>query len=143
MTGRIDVHVEAGPKKVFATALAWPGWSRSGPDESRALAALMHYGARYARAIAAAGVAFTAPGRLDVLDVVERAAGNATTDFGVPARAPSGDTEPLEEPELARWLALLGRAGGPSTMPPRRPRGRRCAPARAAAAETWRGCAST
>ena len=39
-TGRIAVGIESTPKKVFASALDWPGWTRAGRDEATALAAL-------------------------------------------------------------------------------------------------------
>src|SRR4051812_21904985 len=39
----IEVCIETGSKKVFASALAWPGWSRSAKDEAGALAALADY----------------------------------------------------------------------------------------------------
>ena len=37
------IYLESGTKKVFAAALNWPGWSRSGRDEAEALAALLEY----------------------------------------------------------------------------------------------------
>ena len=36
----IEVYIETGQKKVFAGAVAWPGWSRSGKSEAEALQAL-------------------------------------------------------------------------------------------------------
>ena len=45
------VYLEVGSKRVFASALAWPGWSRSGRDEVAALRALAEYGGRYRRAL--------------------------------------------------------------------------------------------
>ena len=33
----IAVSIEAAPKKAFATAVDWPGWSRSGKTEALAL----------------------------------------------------------------------------------------------------------
>ena len=36
----IRVTVEATPKKAFASAVDWPGWSRSGKTEELALTAL-------------------------------------------------------------------------------------------------------
>jgi hypothetical protein len=41
------------------------------------------------------------------LHVVERLDGNATTDFGAPAVAPTGDERSLDEPELKRLVGLL------------------------------------
>ena len=44
----IAVTIEATPKKAFATAIDWPGWSRSGKTEELALEALAAAGPRYA-----------------------------------------------------------------------------------------------
>ena len=35
-----DVYLEVGSKRVFAGAVDWPGWCRSGRDEATALEAL-------------------------------------------------------------------------------------------------------
>lgn len=37
----IEVYIEAGKKRVFAGAIDWPGWCRSGHDEQAALQALL------------------------------------------------------------------------------------------------------
>jgi hypothetical protein len=42
----IDVIVEKGSKRVFASAVEWPGWARSGKTEAEALAALAGYAPR-------------------------------------------------------------------------------------------------
>ncbi len=113
----IPVYLEVGRKRVFAGALEWPGWCRSGRSEDEALASLLKYGARYEAAVlgpaAADGFAaevaaeFAPPTDLAGLAVVERLKGNATTDFGAPAIAPAGDRRPLDEPALERQAALL------------------------------------
>ena len=38
---QIPVALEIGKKRIFASALDWPGWTRSGRDEAAALAALL------------------------------------------------------------------------------------------------------
>jgi len=38
-----DVYLETGQKRVFAAAVDWPGWCRSGRDEASALQALCDY----------------------------------------------------------------------------------------------------
>jgi hypothetical protein len=103
----VDVYVEAGSKRVFAAAIEWPGWCRSGRDETAALAALVEYGARYASVVRGAVKGFTAP-RASTLTVVERLTGDATTDFGVSSIAPVADARPIDAAELKRLLALLG-----------------------------------
>jgi hypothetical protein len=103
----IDVYVESGRKRVFAGGLAWPGWCRSGRDEDAALDALVEAAGRYAVAIGSAGGRFPRVTSSSALRVVERLIGNATTDFGAPAIAPSDDEEPMTAAERRRWSALL------------------------------------
>lgn len=97
------VVIETGSKKVFASAIDWPGWSRSGKTEAGALAALAEYAARYRRVADLAG---TGP-LPDAFDVVERVEGSGATDFGVPDRIAEVDHEPMWEAECHRQLSLL------------------------------------
>jgi hypothetical protein len=103
----VDVYLETGSKRVFAGAIDWPGWCRSGRDENGALAALVGYGSRYSAVVRGAVKGFTAP-RASSLTVVERLTGNATTDFGAPSIAPAADARPVDALELKRLLTLLG-----------------------------------
>lgn len=106
MTARIRVYLESGEKKVFASALDWPGWSRSARDEAGALEALVAYGERYGEIVA--GVAdFHVPADVSGLDVVERLKGGGATDFGIPSLPASSDEEELAVGEAARLEALL------------------------------------
>jgi hypothetical protein len=105
--GPIDVYLEVGKKRTFATARDWPGWSRSGRDEAAALATLHAYGARYARALRGSGVAFDPPADPSAFAVSERLAGGAGTEFGVPDNVPEADARPMGEAELARAVAIL------------------------------------
>jgi hypothetical protein len=101
-----DVAIESGSKRVFAAALEWPGWARSGRDEDSALEALGAYAARYAPVAKKARFAFDA--RADsAFRVVERLAGSANTDFGVPGTIAKRDTRPLAAPEARRITALV------------------------------------
>ena len=104
----VDVYLEVGKKRVFAAALAWPGWCRSGRDEGAALQALVDYGSRYSAAIGRAGGGFAASAHVRGLHVVERMPGDATTDFGAPHIPASTDSRPLESAELDRLLEVLG-----------------------------------
>jgi hypothetical protein len=92
---------------VFAGALDWPGWSRSGRDEESALEALVAYAPRYRAALKAAHCA--SPPALAASDpeVVERVEGNAGTDFGVPMIAPQHDRAPIDPKDAKRLRALL------------------------------------
>ncbi len=103
----LAVTLEVGKKRVFACALEWPGWCRSGKDETAALEALLAYGPRYAQALQRAGVAFQPPSRVDQLAVVERHPGKGATDFGAPAVPAATDAAPIDEAELAHLQRLL------------------------------------
>src|SRR5260370_40424302 len=79
----IPVYLGIGEKRGFASALDWPGWTRSARDEARALEALAAYAPRYAAVPKAARIEF-ASDSTSPLKVVEPVQGNATTDFGPP-----------------------------------------------------------
>lgn len=100
----IDVLVEVGSKRAFASALDWPGWARSGRDEAGALAALLDYADRFRPVAERAGLRL--PAALEVT-VRERVAGDATTDFGAPSGVGQADREPLTAAAAARRLALV------------------------------------
>ena len=101
----VKVYLEVGKKKVFAVSLAWPGWARSGKNEEAALEALAQYAPRYAVIAAAAGERF--PKSLGPMEVVERLPGDGGTEFGVPGKMASSDTEPPTARELTKLTALL------------------------------------
>ena len=101
------MYLEIGQKKVFASALDWPGWSRSGRDEASALEALYEWGPRYARALRSARLGFRAPADVSALRVVERLKGGAGTDFGAPGVPASSDSQPVDAAELRRLQSVL------------------------------------
>ncbi len=103
----MDVYLEIGSKRTFAGALDWPGLCRSAAGEELALQALCYYGPRYALAMQLEGIPFRAVCKGADLNVVERLQGNKTTDFGAPAVAPTADSRPLNESELAHFETLL------------------------------------
>lgn len=103
----LDVYLEVGQKRIFAAALDWPGWCRSGRDEASALQALFEYGPRYARVLDASRLKFQTPADVAAFTVTERLEGNTTTDFGAPDVAPSSDARPIDTPELLRLQAVL------------------------------------
>ena len=105
MPATIPVYLEVGTKRVFASALDWPGWTRAGKDEKLALEALAAYAARYMKVPKAARIDF--PDGAPTFKVVERVTGNATTDFGAPGIPASTDTEPLAGKEAERICDLL------------------------------------
>jgi len=101
----IPVYLEVGTKRVFASALDWPGWTRAGKDEKLALEALAAYAPRYIKVPKAARIDF--PGGEPTFKVVERVKGNATTDFGAPGIWASTDIKPLANEEADRICELL------------------------------------
>ena len=102
-TQTIAVTVEATPKKAFATAVDWPGWSRSGKTEELALAALQDYAPRFAVVVQVAEVPFE-PGDYEV---VERTEGAGGTDFGVPSSITDLDRRPVDATEAERQARLV------------------------------------
>ena len=105
MAAAIPVYLEIGQKRVFASAMDWPGWTRSGKNEQAALEGLASYAQRYAAVPKAARIEF--PSDLPNFKVVERVDGNATTDFGAPGIPASSDARPLSSAEAERVCALL------------------------------------
>ena len=99
------VGVEAMGKRAFASALDWPGWSRSGRDESTAVTALAAVAARYVRVLEAANL--DAPGTEAVLDALERLPGTATTAFGAPDVVFAADARPADPAEAQRLASLV------------------------------------
>ena len=104
---RIAVYAERGSTRVFAGALAWPGWCRGARSELDALDALVAYGPRFAQVVEGTGLRFSAPTRVDDLEVTERLEGTPTTDFGAPDVAPADDDRPVRSGELERLCTIL------------------------------------
>ncbi len=108
MTGRVVVGLESTPRKTFASALEWPGWSRAGRDDAAAVAALAASAERYATVAREAGFVFgpVAPGDFEVL---ERLPGTATTAFGAPDAVFAMDGRPTDR-AAGEHLGMLVRA---------------------------------
>ena len=109
MAGRtqpVRVLIEATGKRAFASAVDWPGWSRTAKNEEAALAALAEHEGRYAAVAKEAGVAFK-PGEYVV---IERVPGTATTDFGAPDRPATVEREQLSAAHARRMVALVAAA---------------------------------
>jgi hypothetical protein len=109
---RVDVYVEAGAKRVFAGAIAWPGWCRSARTEEDALEALVTYGPRYGKALARRRLGFLPPDGASSLKVRERLKGNATTDFGALAIVPKADGRPFGDRDAERLVTILRASWG-------------------------------
>jgi len=100
----VRIAIEEAPKKTFASALDWPGWSRAGKTEAEAVEALLAYAGRYRPVVARAGIASPLPHEARIVD---RQPGDATTEFGAPGQIHAVEYEPLDGEELARHVALL------------------------------------
>jgi hypothetical protein len=121
MASRIALTLETTPKRTFASAIDWPGWSRSGKTEPVAIDALTACAERYAIVASAAGDAFPTAGL--ELDVIETAPGGAGTTFGVPSRVSESDRRPTSAADAARLARLVAAAGSASKRsPPQRRR---------------------
>jgi hypothetical protein len=107
---RIGVAVETGAKRVFATAVDWPGWSRSGKTEDAALQAMAASAARYASVAVEAGEAWPPSMDAEDLDIVERNPGGSGTDFGVPSRVTEHDRRSVSPAEADRLRRLVDAA---------------------------------
>ncbi|HEX2712979.1 MAG TPA: hypothetical protein VHM88_12335 [Candidatus Acidoferrales bacterium] len=97
--------MEVGGKRAFASAADFPGWCRAGKDEATALAALAAYATRYAAVAKLAHVEL--PRNATDFDVIERAKGNATTDFGAPSIPAKAESRPLTAKETERMVSLM------------------------------------
>ena len=102
-----DVYLEIGEKRVFAGAVEWPGWCRSGRSAELALQALLDSVSRYSQILQSTELGFEAPERASSLNIVERLDGNSTTDFGAPDVPLSTDKKPIDANELHRLQILL------------------------------------
>jgi hypothetical protein len=102
--GDIAVFIEPGSRRVFASALDWPGWARGAKTEEMAVAALADYLPRYAVITRRAGLEPPA----GTLVVVERHQGVArSADFGALGEIADLETSPLPATEGARLAVLL------------------------------------
>jgi hypothetical protein len=102
---KLPVYLEVGGKRTFASAAGWPGWCRSGKGEQAALEALAAYVPRYAAVAKLARVPF--PAGAPTFTVVERLAGNATTDFGAPGVPAKEESKPMHPQQAQRMRDLL------------------------------------
>jgi hypothetical protein len=106
MPSPLSVQVEIGPKgkKVAAVARDWPGLSRGGATEEKALATLLAYVPRYAAVAKVAGIPFEA----ESLEVVDRYPGTGSTDFwGISFAFSEFDKQPVTDRDLERELSLM------------------------------------
>ena len=104
---RLAIVIEAAPKKTFASALAWPGWSRSGKTQEAAIEALLSYAPRFEVVAREAGLAFLTS--FDV-EIVDRQDGGSGTEFGVPSRIHDPDRQAVDAAEADRHARIVAAA---------------------------------
>ena len=102
MSSSTIICLEVGKKKVFASALEWPGWSRSGKTEELAIEELAVYASRFAPVAKRAGKPLPRA-VAEGFEIVERIPGDGATEFGVPHKVASFEYEPVD----ARGAKLL------------------------------------
>lgn len=119
---RLAIAIEGTGRKVFAVALDWPGWARSGKTERLAVEALLAYAPRFAPVVRLAGLELAE--QLD-LEVDERGDGSAGTEFGVPSRIFAADARPIDRVGAERLASIVRaawstfddvRAGAPAEL---------------------------
>lgn len=103
---KVRVAIEEAPKKSFATAVDWPGWSRSGKTEELAIEALVAYASRYAPIAKLAGETFDPKKPFDV-EVVDRTSGGGGTEFGVPSNVTTPDRRRTTASDADRLARLV------------------------------------
>jgi hypothetical protein len=101
-----DVYIEQGSKRVFACAVEWPGWCRSGKTEEAALEALAASAERYAVVAKQARIAFETTSAKTFV-IKEKVRGTATTDFGAPDAVSAADRAPFSAGQSVRASALV------------------------------------
>ena len=101
----LAIAIEQGKKKVFASALEWPGWSRSGKSPEAAVESLLGYAPRVAVVARRAGLELASS---LTADIVEQTGGGSATDFGVPSVLTfAADRRPVDPKEAARLAAIV------------------------------------
>jgi hypothetical protein len=99
----VRVLVESTATKSFASALDWPGWSRSGKTADASLVALAASRSRYATVLERCDVRAPA----GAIEVIGEVAGDSTTAFGAPSRFLDDEARALSNGERIRYAAIL------------------------------------
>ena len=105
MSKPLRLFVEETPKKVFVSALDWPGLARGGKTEDLAVESLVAHLPRYAKVAHKAGERFD-PHDLD-LEVVSRTEGDGASAYGIPSRVAPEDHDPVDAREARRLASLV------------------------------------
>jgi hypothetical protein len=104
VTEPLAVAIEGSGKKVFAAALEWPGWARSGKTAEAAIETLLAYAPRFEPVARLAGL--TLGSAFDV-EVVEQLEGGSDTEFGVLSRPAVADSRPTDAAAATRLASVV------------------------------------
>lgn len=107
MTITLSVCLEQTRPRTFASAIEWPGWSRSGKTPDQAVETLVAYGPRYALAMASEKLGVPLPAHPGEVEIAERLTGNSGTEFGTVSVAPEADSRPVSDDDLERLVRIL------------------------------------
>jgi hypothetical protein len=103
---KLDIGEEVAAKKVFVSAVDWPGWCRAGKDRELAVEALLAARGRYAKVARRAGLELPKI-EADDLRVVESVEGGGGTEFGVPSSITKLDRRRTTKAEAERLANLV------------------------------------
>jgi hypothetical protein len=101
---RLAVALEGTGRKVFASALDWPGWSRSAKSAEAAIEALLAYAPRYEPVVELADLQL---GTNFDIEVEEQVEGGSGTEFGVPSAIHEADARPVKAADAERLAAIV------------------------------------
>ena len=105
MSKPLRLFVEETPRKVFVSALDWPGLARGAKTEDLAVESLVAHLPRYAKVARKAGERFD-PHDFDI-EVVSRTEGDAGSAYGIPSIVAPEDREPVDAREGKRIASLV------------------------------------
>jgi hypothetical protein len=110
VTSPITVVLEVTPKRSFASAIAWPGWTRRGRTPEAALETLAAYADRYRTVATAAGLTMPTLTGVESFAIAEEIEGDATTSFGAPSKAATVECQPVTATDADRVAKVLDAA---------------------------------
>jgi hypothetical protein len=110
VTSPVMVVLEVTPKRTFASAIEWPGWTRSGRTTEAALETLAAYADRYQAVATKARLTLPTLTGVESFSVIEEIEGDATTSFGAPSKAAKVEREPVTARGADRVAKLLDAA---------------------------------
>ena len=105
MSRPLRLFVEETPRKVFVSALDWPGLARGAKTEDLAVESLVAHLPRYAKVARKAGERFD-PHDVDI-EVARRKTGDAGSAYGIPSLVAPEDREPVDAREAKRIAAIV------------------------------------